>query len=406
MHDTARSAWRASKQFASSVITGGVGLSACRQCTRRQSSSLAAGRASGSKKKSKQLSQVEAENCHQMKAELPGEVDQLAELTVQQMKLAGDDDQHTSVIEVQSLQLNASANKAAAVASANIERSQNESNRNSVQVQQQQAEASDQQTSLIRVDENNKLTIVTKFSNDSECQSPNNASLDLAAPSSGSERSRCESSSSGRGTSSDAGSATASQNGDLDENHASPTLPVCQNPSLNGDKGGVATVTTTTTNSSKRHKRRSSLFKASKVFGGSQASLNKLKSFFGGSSGKVSLSNKVPQQPHQIKDGQVRQQVLEGQMNHLESSRLRCLELNRPASIDVGSAPLASSKLELGQGGCEGDLKQQRDLANEIGASLPIMRDDMPGDDVQQHHINQQQVNGSTGNAVVLLVRS
>lgn len=401
MHDTARSAWRASKQFASSVITGGVGLSACRKCNRRQSSSLApSGR--GSFKEPPNERMLGQEVCRQQASLSAGEAQQ-AELVAAQLKLASDQDQHTSVIEVQSLQPN-SASRLATSGSSGSDQAQSESlassSRNSAPASQH--EALDQQSSLIRV-ENNKLTIVTKF-NDSECnnQSPNSVGgLDLAAPSSGSERSRCESSSSGRGTSSEAGSATASQNGDLDESHLGQNapLPVCQDPSLNcSDKEAARATTTTSTTKAgevKRHKRKSSLFKASKVFGGSQASLNKLKSFFTGSSGKVSLANGAA-----LKDGR-QQQSTEGQRDHLESSRLRCLELQ--SQDDARAASIDANRVMPPDTGCgkedqvgQGEADKQR---VESGATY---------DDTQQQQndqAQQQQVDATNG-VVVLAVGS
>lgn len=68
-------------------------------------------------------------------------------------------------------------------------------------IQQNSPQNSPKTSSIVRKDENNKLTIVTKFSTDS----PNTHSASSASSTSGdqSERSRCESSSSGRGTSDD-----------------------------------------------------------------------------------------------------------------------------------------------------------------------------------------------------------
>lgn len=426
MHDTARSAWRASKQFASSVITGGVGLSACRTCNRRQSSS--SGNRRGSNKKSKKqsgesdtdIAGPQQQGCRGAQVS-PGKYDscaqQAADLVIAQTNSVSEDDQHTSVIEVQSSQPNCSANRLVPCSASGDQVHQNESlinnnnnnNRNSQMVQHLQHETSDQQqsSSLIRVDENNKLTIVTKF-NESECnnQSPNNsASLDLAASSS-SERSRCESSSSGRGTSSDAGSATASQNGDMDmESHPGQTaaLPVSHDPSLNHSNNDkeVTAISKTPVVDSKRHKRKASLFKASKVFGGSQASLNKLKSFFtGSSSGKVALSNGNPLRD-QLKDSQ---QALDGRRDHLDSSRLRCLELNqnnRASSIDPDRVAAANEDLnQVGQGGS--DEAERQNLSEKLNASFSMMRDGPHRDNIdqqqeqqQQQHLQQQQVSAT-----------
>ena len=317
MQDTAKSAWRASKQFASSVITGGVGLSACRQCTRKRPST------SGSSESARQGGQ--AGGCG----------------------LAANDElgaeQHTSVIKVGATPppppppLPQPRPALACNREASIEREQQQQQQQQqqkVQVLQNKRTESQANNNLISVDENNKLTIVTKF-NDSECQGPN-SSVAMAPVSNGSERSRCESSSSGRGSSSDAGSA-GSQNGD--EHSAEmgqprgreSALAVClidganQGESGNGNGNGK-TSDEAQRAAGKRHKRRSSLFKANKVFSGSQVSLNKLKGFFFVSQHQQTCD--ISTKPNASFHSRQLQAAKLPQTAHLESSRLRCMELS------------------------------------------------------------------------------
>lgn len=360
MQDSAKSAWKASKHFASSVITGGVGLSSCRQCTSKSRGSLSTnkqqqqqqvvnGISLANQQRNQQQQQQEQErdefilqaetdnntrfakcsspasmnneyNATNNSSQMSGE--QQIEVNNSKVEVSyGDDDQHTSVIKVGPTK---AANPTAEVSTLPSTLQHNQ-NQQQVVVQHQQARHQDESGGgLIRVDENNKLTIVTKFNDSDHYSTGPNTSIEMGAPTSsgsGSERSRCESSSSGRGTSSDAGSS-ASQNGDLDG-----CASAMNDKQLDNKQNNAITDTTIASSAApqaiKKHKRKSSLFKANKLFGGSQASLNKFKNFFTGSSSnviKVTSKEELKQQQQQLDN------------EHLERSRLRCMELNQASS--------------------------------------------------------------------------
>lgn len=130
--------------------------------------------------------------------------------------------------------------------------------------QQNSAQNSPKTSSIVRKDENNKLTIVTKFSTDS----PNTHSASSASSTSGdqSERSRCESSSSGRGTSDDGQSGEHSLVLAANDGRSSMGEP-------QRDQAGERLVSPMRPES-RRHKRKASMF-------GSQLNLtHKFKSLF------------------------------------------------------------------------------------------------------------------------------
>lgn len=310
MQDTARSAWKASKHFASSVITGkAVSISGC-----RKRGSSAEGRAN------RPPTPAQASDASSAQA-----------------------DQHlTSVIKVESTN----------------------------QQQKQQIHQHQAQQSLIRVDQNNKLTIVTKFNEPDQAQMASNSSGQLeltgqtgqssiATPNSatGSERSRCESSSSGRGTSSDVGSSS-SQNGDeLPADDAKGPAGVTtldannneQSQAKNSDSGQE---------SHKQHRRKSSMFRPARVFG-SQASLNKWKYFFTGKdcTGSAKISQ---QQPAEVGPLSV----------HLESSRLRCMELNRAARETGNNQPEPTI---AGKSGQENSKPERPVASEEVGQGESVV---------------------------------
>lgn len=301
MQDGARSAWRASKQFASSVITGGkVSLSACRHRKNRQRHSVTTTSASSSSSNT-----------------LPAKHKQQAQVSIQQQQMCSPQDEHmTSVIQVP--YVNGEAN--------NISMSHGDGDKSVIQTG----------ANIKLDDQTNKLTIVTRFTSDANSNSSDtgigsNTSTSTSSASSGapaatgagpgapqltpvdknskliinssgddsngvgscgSERSRCESSSSGRGTFSDTDSS--SHNGDLVV--AATAAPGDANKNTNNNNNSEQIINSgngirpqtriykSNDNEHKRHKRKSSLFKASKVFSGSQASLNKLRTFFTGHS--------------------------------------------------------------------------------------------------------------------------
>lgn len=256
MQDTARSAWKKSRKFAGSVLAAGGGLSACRRNSKQRAS----------------VSSVARRPCvQQREQQQPATVESGTE-------------QHTSVIEV------------GPTTADYVEQQQSELRRATLA-------PAEQPPLQVKVDENNKLTIVTKFSQlpgaDQEAASrgahQSLAPSAQAASSSSShccpsERSRCESSSSGRGTASasdSAGDLSGSQSGDLAEQVAVLTdegekaaerrqQPI--SPAISSDSSSGCASSSSPEQS--RHKRRSSMFKTSRVFSGSQASLNKLRSFF------------------------------------------------------------------------------------------------------------------------------
>lgn len=265
MQEGAKSVWKASKHFASSVVTGGVSLSACRK---------------------HQVSQPVA------RRDAPEEP--------------------VSVVQV------------------------------TARDEQGQTEPSPEapRDLVVRVDGNNKLTIVTKFNEATVGaeHSPTGAALSSASSSSsGSERSRCESSSSGRGTASETGSAAPSHD------EESSNKPVAQEEPRRPAKGRK-------------------LFKASKMIkSGSQVSLNKLKTFLMGNSDsrKLKLANKTQidlaaEKPAATTTataidselGERKQSTCELQTSQdLEIARIRCLELNQ--AINVASmAPATEASKE------------------------------------------------------------
>lgn len=380
MHDTARSAWKASKQFASSVITGSsVGISACRKRTTTLSATATATETKQSKYK-----QSKEENCRQAGVNnepKAASINDPAAADFGHNHQADDDEQHTSVVKVESSAGQQQQQQSQSIVSINV---------------------SGEQNHLIRVDENNKLTIVTKFSeiNDSSnnsiatSSSPNGLATSSPASSmlnqhqqhhhhdgssrstapavspataNGSERSRCESSSSGRGTSSSDAGSSASQNGDAElimqtelqqHNSLENSSKQCSVPAnINNDSNDHSETITTILGGKehKQHRRKSSLFKASSVFGnaGSQVSLNKLKYFFTGSHGSGSIShnnnnnyingNKLTITP--LTKATKHQHDLDASIaseKHLENSRLRCMELNR--AINMPSPAVVLSK--------------------------------------------------------------
>lgn len=320
MQDTARSAWKASRKFASSVITGGVGgLSACRQCARRRSSAASLGRA-----RPDHLAAGSAPSG-------PIRAEPL-EVSGQPVGLEAAEGGHLSVVEV-----GASASGQQAPGQQVVVQAQPAALAPPPAASQTGGGPNEdpQQQGLIRVDQNNKLTIVTKF-NDSDCQSatggpgPGGSAPSSSSTGCCSERSRCESSSSGRGTASDAGSA-ASQNGDLDGAEERPHQPARPH------EGG-------------RQRRKSSLFKASKVFGGSQASLGKLRNFFAAASAKSA-----------------------GGAHHQQ-------QVARRTSLDEAqlSLELAVPKFET-----VGDLQRQRKFRDEAQTAAKSLQS---GDDHHHHH--------------------
>lgn len=378
MQDSAKSVWKASKQFASSVVTGGVGLSSCRQCTSKR------GSVSTNKRQQQQqqvkggvslTSQQQRDNEQQQRDEFVIRAENSASFEKCSLnnndttnKVAGvscdDGEQHTSVIEVGPTKATNAATEHAS---------------DSRQIQQPQQRQDEQSGGgLIRVDGNNKLTIVTKF-NDSDCSTGPNTSIEIGAPTSsgsGSERSRCESSSSGRGTSSDAGSS-ASQNGDLDGCSSSVVVVADkrqqQEQVKNNDKHDNA----------KRHKRKSSLFKANKIFGGSQASLNKFKNFFMSSSNVVKVTSS-----EELKHYQQQQQQQDNLNEHLERSRLRCMELNNQTATSHKTMTLKTSDQSIGVndvktssfevsseklGNCNGNSSNENNNNNNISESQDMI---------------------------------
>lgn len=286
MQDGARLAWKRSRKFASSVITNGLGgLSACRKhqmsgaksSTRSNRTPTSAAfhqrhHQSATQFPSHQASSMGSSPSPQPLSS-PSSTSQVLECSQLEQR------QHTSVVEVGSTvgeYISQHAQVDLVQAASTTKDRQQDADSNNNQKEQQQQEG------LIRVDENNKLTIVTKF-NDLSAASGLGTQ---AASSSCSERSRCESSSSGRGTASDSGSGSGSQNGDHTEaayqmrqqkqQHALSTSQP-PNSAFRSHQQPPASL--------KQHKRRASaaLIKgAGSVFSGSQASLNKtFKSFFG-----------------------------------------------------------------------------------------------------------------------------
>lgn len=358
MQDTAKSAWKASRKFASSVITGSVGgISACRQCTKKRSSGASL-TSSGN---------VAFATC------APNQ--QLHPQQQAAVCVSADNGEHlTSVVEV---------GKAVGEMNLQAQIHAQQQQQQPVFVQpglsQQQQQPSSQSVgpvtshtgdNLIRVDENNKLTIVTKF-NDSDCHMSSSSSSgasnhsDHLHSASSSERSRCESSSSGRGTASDAGSSGASQNGDSDGQEMSKS-PV------ESDIARAAHPASPTCSQDdpqrRQHKRKSSLFKASKVFGGSQASLNKLRSFFAVASAKSAggASDKAaplqhPQHPSNSFFAQVVNQSLPSDL----SCELPDASHKRNANdADVAKSTISADKAT----GCGGQDNDKQNMTSQTSS--------------------------------------
>lgn len=321
MQDTAKQAWRASRQFASSVITGGVSISACRQCTSKRNSSNASAR------------------------QPPAQVQQECSSGV---CIEQDQQQHTSVIEVV-------ANSA-------------ESSNAAQDEQKSESTTKPSPSNLIRVDHNNKLTIVTKFNDSGESQVSQADPISLADTSNGSERSRCESSSSGRGSET---CSAGSQNGEDSADHSMAAAHISpdrkslshSNQPLTNDKSATGGQSSDAS-SSKRHRRKSSIFKAAKVLGGSQLSLNKLKSLFTPAK-SISCS---PVDTVQASSEQ--QQDVMRSFQHLESSRLRCMELNQALKV---VAPESLDKISSSQIG-QGDREEDDSMKKENSATLQCLQ--------------------------------
>lgn len=279
VQESARSAWKASKQFASSVITGRVSISGCRKHQRRQPEQPADGCAG--------LENGAGETCAPSELELA----------------AGQE--LTSVVQVGS-----QAHQPPEMGSRDAAASPSPSNNDLV----------------VRVDGNNKLTIVTKFNNEPPTSgadhSPSGAAPSSAS-SSASDRSRCESSSSGRGTVSESGSAAPSQ----DDEQPSTVASIADTSQPPAD------AMVERQKPKRDAKGRSKLFKASKLLGsGSQLSINKFKSFLiDGRKLKLADSAKPAETQHPPN---------EQQQSDLESARLRCLELNQ--AINVASMAVAT----------------------------------------------------------------
>lgn len=280
MQEGARSAWKASKHFASSVITGRVSISACRKHQRRPAASPVPARQAASS-----LPAVAGDLCASS---------ELGDSQGQEL---------TSVVQVSS-----------------------HAQHNPEDVQHAAGSPTPSNSDLmVRVDENNKLTIVTKFNNEAATSgehSPGGAAPSSAS-SSGSDRSRCESSSSGRGTASEAGSSEPSHD-EEQMGAVAPVAPIADQSDAGQDRKSKRTA-----------KSRGKLFKASKLLGsGSQLSLNKLKTFLiDGRKQKLATSAK------QTPDDSQPQADL--QQTDLEGARLRCLELNQ--AINVASMAATSN---------------------------------------------------------------
>lgn len=358
MQDTAKSAWKSSKKFASSVITGGVNLTGCR----KGSSDLRGGNF-----QTQQLPHLS----------LGREINQEIEPSIEQQ-------QHTSVVQI------------------------NGTDTADLSIAENQAQ---QQTnpSLIRVDASKKLTIVTKFNDDQLLRQPMQGqqkqskmsncspaqSIETAPSSSGaSERSRCESSSSGRGTSSDAGSA-ASQNGDDKEEcqaSAGADSKITAAEDADNEQQNMTTTSSmqqqqpATTTDKKAHKtRKSSLFKASKVvFGGSQASLNKLKNFFNGKQLKT-------QQQHSTFEGENYQNGGSGELAAAENSRLRCMELNQAIKVPSVAAISASQPQQQQQPTLESQQDASVNEANEESANTTNNNKEAEVEKIGQGETSDQQ---------------
>lgn len=269
VQDTARSAWKKSRKFASSVVTGGLmggGLSACRRNTKQRASCCS----SSNTVRPAQYSQTGEQQC-------------------------------TSVIEV-----GPTVGDFASVSLAANGHSATQHNNFSEQQQQQQATAPmNDSEAVVKVDQNNKLTIVTKFNG--RCQSASlsgretNAS-DSGADSAGSQSGDLCERDQGPGaaasepietSSAAAAAAECKLNAmDEDEEQQAAVSPAISTNSSSGCASSAASNSSQEYN--RRHKRRSSssmFSKPAKVFSGSQASLNKLRSFFALASSAASTTN-------------------------------------------------------------------------------------------------------------------
>lgn len=353
MQDTAKSAWKSSKKFASSVITGGVNLTGCRK-----------GSGGAELNNRGHINTFQPQPQPQQPMEMEQEFGQ---------RPNDQSVEHLSVIQV----------NGSAVVDSSLE----------TQHQQQQQQ---QDSSLIRVDASKKLTIVTKFNDELLHQNGTSPGTEMAPSSGSSERSRCESSSSGRGTSSDAGSA-ASQNGDDKDDQQQRTPETKAQQTTARPAGGESEGDGKPREKTHKRKGSSSLFKASRVvFGGSQASLNKLKNFFNGGGGGKQLRTPQQQQQqsqlnqiaagelsHQVSNGGggnggIEQQSNGGEIADAESARLRCMELNQAIRVPSISGQqqgypscFAASSLATGGRQCKLSLvvggEEKEGDANENG---------------------------------------
>lgn len=394
MQDTAKSAWKASRKFASSVITGaGGGLSACRKMGKANRSHKINGK--GNAPTASHLQQVVPtfETCANADTtpnsnpniSSPQSI-QVSVISTQPVVVAAasgstggleredlhdncgasdcnDEEQHTSVIQV-----NSSTQRP-------ISNSNNNNNSNKINCSsdvQKQTEVEEQKKQ--------SLTIVTKFC-DSDRPSKQANSSGQGSLTGSSERSRCESSSSGRGTSSDAGSAheaelsgeetvmgrqvaigsvTSTATSSPSPNHHDNTTQTTPSQVIQSDDLHSSNSTNT-----KRHRRKSSLFKASSILSGSQVSLNKVKCFFMGSSSPTSNHH---QQQVSISNGNKSAgngvEIISdssSQQEQMESSRFRCLELNQALK-----APLTSrtSTFALLSGGAHNSIGDQFEVSS------------------------------------------
>lgn len=273
MQTTAKSAWKSTKKLATSMVTSGVSLTACRHKSASASMRL------NKNKKTKKLNEDSCDNNQQrqltpinqqqQQSNVIGQVCNEQDRSYQPFNKEQQDEAfHTSVIK-----LEASNNQDQQITSSSPSSNTN-SNTNS----------NNDESSYIHKDQNNKLTIVTKFAHQNQQQQQANlndkstniqvneraisnnlqCSLNLASSVSCGERSRCESASSGRGTSEDERDSATSLKNDSSESSE------MQQTSLNQDEQ---------LSSAKRHKRRqSAVFKANQLL--PMKTANSLKSQF------------------------------------------------------------------------------------------------------------------------------
>lgn len=331
MQDGARSAWKASRKFASSVVTGRLVGGGFSSCTKRG--------AGGPKAADSMPADLQVAATHEQPTiqQQPGRKSQVCE--------------HTSVVEVgpkgagDSLPAELLARQLAQSEGRPVSSSQQVAAAGEESAVELATEAASAQT-MVRVDGNNKLTIVTKFNQLASEQERLESEQQASCGASG-ERSRCASSSSGRGTASqpESDASVCSHSEQADEQlevrgpHSSLASPEQQqqqqetvvggllgdqksqqlgksaqmqdkeqldkqrqrqlqpiSPAISSSSSGCSASTSSNEQQNeRRHRRRSSIFKTSRVFSGSQASLNKLRSFFAVASSSVQTEQKEQQ---------------------------------------------------------------------------------------------------------------